>query len=191
MLIICHRQRRAHLHYHSSAGPQQAVKIRKPEHVYEPLALQRQWSDILMGIFRLLGGKQAQYFLKSAFNIDPVAAGLSWSKLFVSSSIRFVRAGRRARSSSSPTGWCLPNLCFSFPSAALFNLIPVGLRVVAIQGVKAGLYVAMNAEGYLYSSVSTWYLWAPGMVWFCRGREETPLGLGDSFCENGHVSESL
>ncbi|XP_021392531.1 fibroblast growth factor 12 isoform X2 [Lonchura striata] len=34
----------------------------------------------------------------------------------------------------------------------LFNLIPVGLRVVAIQGVKAGLYVAMNAEGYLYSS---------------------------------------
>ncbi|XP_027503098.1 fibroblast growth factor 12 isoform X3 [Patagioenas fasciata] len=35
---------------------------------------------------------------------------------------------------------------------ALFNLIPVGLRVVAIQGVKAGLYVAMNAEGYLYSS---------------------------------------
>ncbi|XP_038605158.1 fibroblast growth factor 12 isoform X2 [Tachyglossus aculeatus] len=35
---------------------------------------------------------------------------------------------------------------------ALFNLIPVGLRVVAIQGVKAGLYVAMNGEGYLYSS---------------------------------------
>ncbi|XP_039345535.1 fibroblast growth factor 12 isoform X3 [Mauremys reevesii] len=35
----------------------------------------------------------------------------------------------------------------------LFNLIPVGLRVVAIQGVKAGLYVAMNGEGYLYSSV--------------------------------------
>lgn len=34
----------------------------------------------------------------------------------------------------------------------LFNLIPVGLRVVAIQGVKAGLYVAMNAEGFLYSS---------------------------------------
>uniref|UniRef100_F7DXT8 Fibroblast growth factor n=1 Tax=Ornithorhynchus anatinus TaxID=9258 RepID=F7DXT8_ORNAN len=34
----------------------------------------------------------------------------------------------------------------------LFNLIPVGLRVVAIQGVKAGLYVAMNGEGYLYSS---------------------------------------
>uniref|UniRef100_A0A7M4F478 Fibroblast growth factor n=1 Tax=Crocodylus porosus TaxID=8502 RepID=A0A7M4F478_CROPO len=39
-----------------------------------------------------------------------------------------------------------------FAPAALFNLIPVGLRVVAIQGVKAGLYVAMNAEGYLYSS---------------------------------------
>ncbi|XP_055398944.1 fibroblast growth factor 14 isoform X3 [Muntiacus reevesi] len=35
---------------------------------------------------------------------------------------------------------------------ALFNLIPVGLRVVAIQGVKTGLYVAMNGEGYLYPS---------------------------------------
>ncbi|XP_036409541.1 fibroblast growth factor 12a isoform X1 [Megalops cyprinoides] len=34
----------------------------------------------------------------------------------------------------------------------LFNLIPVGLRVVAIQGVKAGLYIAMNGEGFLYSS---------------------------------------
>ena len=29
----------------------------------------------------------------------------------------------------------------------------MGLRVVAIQGVKAGLYVAMNAEGFLYTSV--------------------------------------
>ncbi|KAK1900304.1 Fibroblast growth factor 12 [Dissostichus eleginoides] len=37
---------------------------------------------------------------------------------------------------------------------ALFNLIPVGLRVVAIQGVKAGLYVGMNAEGFLYTSES-------------------------------------
>ncbi|XP_078420502.1 fibroblast growth factor 12a isoform X2 [Cetorhinus maximus] len=34
----------------------------------------------------------------------------------------------------------------------LFNLIPVGLRVVAIQGVKSGLYVAMNGEGHLYNS---------------------------------------
>ncbi|XP_057684939.1 fibroblast growth factor 12-like isoform X2 [Corythoichthys intestinalis] len=34
----------------------------------------------------------------------------------------------------------------------LFNLIPVGLRVVAMQGVKAGLYMAMNAEGFLYTS---------------------------------------
>nr|XP_031309186.1 fibroblast growth factor 12 isoform X3 [Camelus dromedarius] len=39
----------------------------------------------------------------------------------------------------------------------LFNLIPVGLRVVAIQGVKASLYVAMNGEGYLYSSKD--YVW--------------------------------
>ncbi|XP_018422002.1 PREDICTED: fibroblast growth factor 14 isoform X3 [Nanorana parkeri] len=36
--------------------------------------------------------------------------------------------------------------------SALFNLIPVGLRVVAIQGVKTGLYIAMNGEGYLYTS---------------------------------------
>ncbi|CAL8363279.1 unnamed protein product [Merluccius merluccius] len=35
---------------------------------------------------------------------------------------------------------------------ALFNLIPVGLRVVAMQGVKAGLYLAMNGEGFLYTS---------------------------------------
>ncbi|XP_056613338.1 fibroblast growth factor 12 isoform X1 [Triplophysa dalaica] len=34
----------------------------------------------------------------------------------------------------------------------LFNLIPVGLRVVAMQGSKAGLYVAMNGEGFLYST---------------------------------------
>ncbi|XP_078067870.1 fibroblast growth factor 13a isoform X1 [Mustelus asterias] len=37
-------------------------------------------------------------------------------------------------------------------SYTLFNLIPVGLRVVAIQGVKTGLYLAMNNEGYLYTS---------------------------------------
>uniref|UniRef100_A0A8C6KHJ4 Fibroblast growth factor n=1 Tax=Nothobranchius furzeri TaxID=105023 RepID=A0A8C6KHJ4_NOTFU len=35
-----------------------------------------------------------------------------------------------------------------------FNLIPVGLRVVAIQGVQTKLYLAMNSEGYLYTSVS-------------------------------------
>ncbi|XP_060929848.1 fibroblast growth factor 12-like [Limanda limanda] len=34
----------------------------------------------------------------------------------------------------------------------LFNLIPVGLRVVAMQGVKAGLYMGMNADGFLYTS---------------------------------------
>ncbi|KAL4648261.1 hypothetical protein GN956_G7152 [Arapaima gigas] len=36
----------------------------------------------------------------------------------------------------------------------MFNLIPVGLRVVAIQGVQTKLYLAMNNEGYLYTSVS-------------------------------------
>uniref|UniRef100_A0A8C1Q9K7 Fibroblast growth factor n=1 Tax=Cyprinus carpio TaxID=7962 RepID=A0A8C1Q9K7_CYPCA len=37
-------------------------------------------------------------------------------------------------------------------SYAIFNLIPVGLRVVAIQGVQTKLYLAMNTEGYLYTS---------------------------------------
>lgn len=36
----------------------------------------------------------------------------------------------------------------------MFNLIPVGLRVVAIQSVQTKLYLAMNNEGYLYTSVS-------------------------------------
>ncbi len=44
-----------------------------------------------------------------------------------------------------------PSIVFT----ALFNLIPVGLRVVAIQSVKTGLYIAMNGEGHLYTSVST------------------------------------
>ncbi|XP_047689352.1 fibroblast growth factor 11 isoform X2 [Prionailurus viverrinus] len=34
-----------------------------------------------------------------------------------------------------------------------FNLIPVGLRVVTIQSAKLGHYMAMNAEGLLYSSL--------------------------------------
>lgn len=37
--------------------------------------------------------------------------------------------------------------------AVQFNLIPVGLRIVAIQSTKTGLYVAMNSDGYLYTSV--------------------------------------
>ncbi|GAA6076824.1 fibroblast growth factor 13b isoform X1, partial [Tachysurus ichikawai] len=39
-------------------------------------------------------------------------------------------------------------------SYAVFNLIPVGLRVVAIQSVQTKLYLAMNNEGYLYTSVA-------------------------------------
>lgn len=42
----------------------------------------------------------------------------------------------------------------SLSRLAQFNLIPVGLRIVAIQGAKTGLYLAMNSEGYLYTSVS-------------------------------------
>ncbi|XP_068186321.1 fibroblast growth factor 14 isoform X6 [Antennarius striatus] len=40
-------------------------------------------------------------------------------------------------------------------NSSLFNLIPVGLRVVAIQSVKTGLYIAMNGEGHLYTSSNT------------------------------------
>lgn len=36
----------------------------------------------------------------------------------------------------------------------LFNLIPVGLRIVAMQSTNTGLYIGMNSEGYLYTSVS-------------------------------------
>ncbi|XP_057391380.1 fibroblast growth factor 11 isoform X2 [Balaenoptera acutorostrata] len=42
-----------------------------------------------------------------------------------------------------------------------FKLIPVGLRVVTIQSAKLGHYMAMNAEGLLYSSRRSgrsWYL---------------------------------
>ncbi len=45
-------------------------------------------------------------------------------------------------------------LCgFMCAHVAVFNLIPVGLRVVAIQGVQTKLYLAMNNEGFLYTSV--------------------------------------
>lgn len=44
----------------------------------------------------------------------------------------------------------LPPFCLF---AVQFNLIPVGLRIVAIQSTKTGLYIAMNSEGYLYTSV--------------------------------------
>ncbi|CAL8267275.1 unnamed protein product [Merluccius merluccius] len=37
-------------------------------------------------------------------------------------------------------------------SFSQFNVIPVGLRIVAIQGAKTGLYLAMNSEGRLYTS---------------------------------------
>ncbi|XP_027830772.1 fibroblast growth factor 11 isoform X1 [Ovis aries] len=49
-----------------------------------------------------------------------------------------------------------------------FNLIPVGLRVVTIQSAKLGHYMAMNAEGLLYSSVRQ----EGGVAWGLG----TPLG---------------
>uniref|UniRef100_A0A6I8P0J0 Fibroblast growth factor n=1 Tax=Ornithorhynchus anatinus TaxID=9258 RepID=A0A6I8P0J0_ORNAN len=48
-------------------------------------------------------------------------------------------------------GLCVP-VTSAPPSPALFNLIPVGLRVVTIQSAKSGQYMAMNAEGLLYAS---------------------------------------
>ncbi|KAI4882151.1 hypothetical protein NFI96_004384 [Prochilodus magdalenae] len=55
----------------------------------------------------------------------------------------------------SSYGWCLGvGLVMLEFWEAIFNLIPVGLRVVAIQGVQTKLYLAMNNEGYLYTSVS-------------------------------------
>ncbi|XP_037399144.1 fibroblast growth factor 14-like isoform X3 [Pygocentrus nattereri] len=51
----------------------------------------------------------------------------------------------------SPDG-CLDGTKDDSTNSSLFNLIPVGLRVVAIQSVKTGLYIAMNGEGHLYTS---------------------------------------
>ncbi|XP_048710456.1 fibroblast growth factor 14 isoform X4 [Caretta caretta] len=74
-------------------------------------------------------------------------------------------ASRRRSSPSKNRGLCNGNLVDIFSKVrifglkkrrlrrqALFNLIPVGLRVVAIQGVKTGLYIALNGEGFLYTS---------------------------------------
>ena len=36
---------------------------------------------------------------------------------------------------------------------SIFFLIPVGLRIVSIQHMETMLYVAMNSEGRLYSTV--------------------------------------
>lgn len=57
--------------------------------------------------------------------------------------------------------------CFFFLVFAVqFNLIPVGLRIVAIQSTKTGLYIAMNSEGYLYTSVRLLHcLYGHSHVW--------------------------
>lgn len=59
---------------------------------------------------------------------------------------------------------------------AMFNLIPVGLRVVAIQGVQTKLYLAMNSEGYLYTSVSNCnFFFTPSAVLNQEGKNHTKL----------------
>ncbi|KAG9335321.1 hypothetical protein JZ751_005370 [Albula glossodonta] len=50
------------------------------------------------------------------------------------------------------TGMKCDRIIFRAVKPSIFNLIPVGLRVVAIQGVQTKLYLAMNSEGYLYTS---------------------------------------
>ncbi|XP_061607853.1 uncharacterized protein LOC133467234 isoform X3 [Phyllopteryx taeniolatus] len=56
---------------------------------------------------------------------------------------------------------------------AVFNLIPVGLRVVAIQGVQTKLYLAMNSEGFLYTSVSVETMTMRNAAWpFARYSRE-------------------
>ncbi|KAK1802907.1 hypothetical protein P4O66_021444 [Electrophorus voltai] len=51
----------------------------------------------------------------------------------------------------SPDG-CLDGTKDDSTNSSLFNLIPVGLRVVAMQSVKTGLYIAMSGDGHLYAS---------------------------------------
>lgn len=57
--------------------------------------------------------------------------------------------------------------------AVQFNLIPVGLRIVAIQSTKTGLYIAMNSEGYLYTSVRLPHcLYGHSHVWMLSKSEQ-------------------
>ncbi|CAH2272387.1 fibroblast growth factor 11 [Pelobates cultripes] len=48
--------------------------------------------------------------------------------------------------------WSRPECTPTYVFPSLFNVIPVGLRVVAIQSSACGQYVAMNSEGHLYNS---------------------------------------
>ncbi|XP_028840046.1 fibroblast growth factor 13b isoform X1 [Denticeps clupeoides] len=84
-------------------------------------------------------------------------------------------------------------------SYAVFNLIPVGLRVVAIQGVQTKLYLAMNNEGYLYTSAAAV---RPGLVprpeqrgadHERQPREEEQAGctLHPQAFEGGHVQRAV
>ncbi|KAI4581602.1 hypothetical protein MJG53_010045 [Ovis ammon polii x Ovis aries] len=69
-------------------------------------------------------------------------------------------------------------------NSTLFNLIPVGLRVVAIQGVKTGLYVAMNGEGYLYPSLRSSPEMSPVISAGAIIRYTHSLGKAHGLCVN-------
>ncbi|KAF5900866.1 fibroblast growth factor 13 isoform X2, partial [Clarias magur] len=78
-------------------------------------------------------------------------------------------------------------------SFTMFNLIPVGLRVVAIQGVQTKLYLAMNSEGYLYTSLKAFTLTLFSPLLFCLFLQEhfTPeCKFKESVFENYYVTYS-
>uniref|UniRef100_A0A8B9NIM5 Uncharacterized protein n=1 Tax=Accipiter nisus TaxID=211598 RepID=A0A8B9NIM5_9AVES len=76
---------------------------------------------------------------------------------------------------ADPCVWvCQPPPPFPPAPPALFNLIPVGLRVVAIQGARAGRYVAMNGAGIVYASVSAQPTEPPGTPRPCQGSPDPP-----------------
>ncbi|MBN3283500.1 FGF14 factor, partial [Polyodon spathula] len=76
-------------------------------------------------------------------------------------------------------------------SSSLFNLIPVGLRIVAIQGTKTGLYIGMNSEGYLYTSARPRGVqddaYSQGSEGFQRERESS--GKGTTNQEPGELKQ--
>lgn len=73
-----------------------------------------------------------------------------------------------------------------FRPTAQFNLIPVGLRIVAIQGAKTGFYLGMNSEGYLYTSVSDWMLFQGLMIIIIRIIMQVP-----SMCLHNNDSQII
>ncbi|XP_071404914.1 fibroblast growth factor 14 isoform X3 [Pithys albifrons albifrons] len=93
------------------------------------------------GLNLLLCNHKDLFFLKVYKLLDcfsPKSMWFLWNIFSKGSHMLQCLCGKSLKKNKNPT--------------ALFNLIPVGLRVVAIQGVKTGLYIALNGEGFLYTS---------------------------------------